>query len=234
MLARSASEALRDHVRGGRAVHGPSACRADRRGETKSRGRPRRAASRTPRHPSRCRRPHRRPARRKPRPGWKIAPRPASAGRPIDRPDRTRRRSRSGRGRCRSPGFPQCRESSGYSHRPRRWRRHRCRRRGDCSIPTASRPSTGICRGPAAVMPELPALAGLGAGNWTRTGPLRLKCLGSAGLFRPNAPVRAAIADPARPRSQTLSSARNLVGCHGISSVNGVSAAPQPVRHFTT
>jgi hypothetical protein len=32
-------------------------------------------------------------------------------------------------------------------------------------------------------------------------------------------PWRRTIADPARPESQTLISARNLLGCHGISSV---------------
>jgi len=44
----------------------------------------------------------------------------------------------------------------------------------------------------------------------------------------------ALIADPRRPKPQTLSSAWDLVGCHGISSVNGASAVPQPVRLFTT
>jgi hypothetical protein len=32
-------------------------------------------------------------------------------------------------------------------------------------------------------------------------------------------PWQRTIADPARPESQTLISARNLLGCHGISSV---------------
>ena len=45
---------------------------------------------------------------------------------------------------------------------------------------------------------------------------------------------RGAMADPPRAQSQTLISRRNLVGCHGISSVNGASAAPKPVRLFTT
>ena len=48
---------------------------------------------------------------------------------------------------------------------------------------------------------------------------------------------RGTIADPARPQSQTLISRRNLVGCHGISSVNGASAVPQTgsaLHHLVT
>ena len=47
-------------------------------------------------------------------------------------------------------------------------------------------------------------------------------------------PWRGTSAVPARPGSQTLISVRNLLGCHGISSVNGASAVPKPVRLFTT
>jgi hypothetical protein len=42
------------------------------------------------------------------------------------------------------------------------------------------------------------------------------------------------MADPLRLKSQTLISLRDLVGCHGISSVNRASAVPKPVRLFTT
>ena len=85
---------LCDHIGRGRAVAGPSACRAGRRAGRRSRARPGRAASRKRRRPSRRRRPRQRLALRRPRRDWRSGPRPASAGRPSGRPDRSRRRSR--------------------------------------------------------------------------------------------------------------------------------------------
>ena len=62
------------------------------------------------------------------------------------RPDRSRARSRSGRGRCRSPGNRRRRGSRAYSRRRRRCRRYRCRRRAarDNAEPRCA--STGMCR----------------------------------------------------------------------------------------
>ena len=69
------------------------------------------------------------------------------------------------------------RGSAGCSRRPQRWRRHRCRRRGA----RASRPPRGRARRydaeQPAVMRPPPACCGAANGNWTRTGPLRLKFL---------------------------------------------------------
>jgi hypothetical protein len=47
---------------------------------------------------------------------------------------------------------------------------------------------------------------------------LRLKSLRFAGLFRPKKPLRGTIVIP-RARLQPLISGRNLLGCHGFSSV---------------
>jgi hypothetical protein len=46
-------------------------------------------------------------------------------------------------------------------------------------------------------------------------------------------PPRGTIADPVFPIPQTLISRWNLLGCHGISSVNGASAVPKtgPALH---
>jgi hypothetical protein len=46
-------------------------------------------------------------------------------------------------------------------------------------------------------------------------------------------PPRGTIADPVCPIPQTLISRWNLLGCHGISSVNGASAVPKtgPALH---
>ena len=70
-------------------------------------------------------------------------PRPASS-RPLAvlRPDRRRARSRSGRGRCRSPGSRPPRGWRAYSRRRRRWRRYRRRRRARRGI----RPRGGRAR----------------------------------------------------------------------------------------
>ena len=61
----------------------------------------------------------------------------------------------------------------------------KCRRHAD----GASRRPRGQARGHVAGRPEScrnsGARPGFGAGNWTRTGPLRLNCLGSAGPLRP-------------------------------------------------
>jgi hypothetical protein len=50
-------------------------------------------------------------------------------------------------------------------------------------------------------------------------------------------PWRGMIADPARPKPQTLISVRNLVGCHGISSVKWGLGRPQTgsaLHHLVT
>jgi len=45
--------------------------------------------------------------------------------------------------------------------------------------------------------------------------------------FRLEKPLRGGIADAAHPKPQTLISRWNLLGCHGISSVNGGLGRPQ-------
>ena len=156
------------------------------------------------------------------------------AARPIDQiePARDRRAVAVDADR---PGFPPHRGSRGCSRRPRTWHRHRCRRRGA----RASRSPGGRGREYDACQPD--SCAGSGArsgqncGNWTRTGPLRLKSLGSAVAFRPEEPRRRRIADPVWPESHPLISRWNMKGCHGISSVKwGLGRPPKPVRLFTT
>jgi hypothetical protein len=55
--------------------------------------------------------------------------------------------------------------------------------------------------------------------------------------FPAEQPRQGTMAVPKPRKSQTLGSARDLVGCHGISSVNGASAAPKTgsaVHHLVT
>jgi len=47
--------------------------------------------------------------------------------------------------------------------------------------------------------------------------------------FRLEKPLRGSIADAAHPKPQALISRWNLLGCHGISSVNGGLGRP-PIR----
>jgi hypothetical protein len=91
-------------------------------------------------------------------------------------------------------------------------------------------------------MRRLPAKSGLKSGNRTPTGSLGLKYLRFAGLFASKRqfltkiPGRK-IADPGRPKPQTLISRRNLVACHGISSVKKGLGRPKTgsaLHHLVT
>src|SRR6266513_2833520 len=68
--------------------------------------------------------------------------------------------------------------------------------------------------------------------NWTRTGPLRLKCLRFAVAFRLERPQRGTIAGPVQPTSQPLISRWNMPGCHGISGVK--AGLGRPLNRFGT
>jgi len=93
-------------------------------------------------------------------------------------------------------------------------------------------------------MRRLPAKSGLKSGNRTPTGSLGLKYLRFAGLFASRrqfftkTPGQASkIADPGRPKPQTLISRRNLVACHGISSVKKGLGRPKTgsaLHHLVT
>jgi hypothetical protein len=72
-------------------------------------------------------------------------------------------------------------------------------------------------------------------GKLDANGPIAPQILALRRAFRPEKPVRRSIADAAPPNSQTLISARNLLGCHGISGVKeGLGHPRKPVRLFTT
>jgi hypothetical protein len=62
-------------------------------------------------------------------------------------------------------------------------------------------------------------------------GPIAPRIPDFFGAFRRNSPKAHAIADPARPKGQTLVSAWNLLGCHRASSVKW---APNRFWRFTT
>src|SRR5258705_5300592 len=66
-------------------------------------------------------------------------------------------------------------------------------------------------------------------------GPIAPQISALRRAIRLEKPLQGAIADSARPGSQTLISRWNLVGCHGTSSVKkGPRPSPQTVRLFTT
>ncbi len=124
----------------------PCACRAGRRSGTRSRARPRRAASRRRRDRSTT------PSTA----SWpQLAHHPLEIGEAVLRPEssrppaclrpgRRRARSRWRRGRCRSPGRRPPPGSRAYSRRRRRSRRHRRRRRAPPRYSTTGRTSTGM------------------------------------------------------------------------------------------
>jgi hypothetical protein len=62
-------------------------------------------------------------------------------------------------------------------------------------------------------------------------GPIAPRIPGLSGAIRRKSPKAHAIADPARPKGQTLVSAWNLLGCHRVSSVK---RAPNRFWRFTT
>ena len=118
-----------DHIGGARALRRSCACRADRRGGTRSRVRPCRAASTRRRDRARRRRRRRSRLRARRFRDWRSGPRPASAGRcdcaTSSAPARDRRGSRSMAMTLHRPR----RGWRAYSRRRRRWRRYRRRRR---------------------------------------------------------------------------------------------------------
>ena len=98
--------------------------------------------------------------------------------------------------------------------------------RGRAARPPRGR-EPGYDAGAAGVMRRLLAHSSVRNGNWTPTGPLRLKSLRFAGLFRPEKPLARHDRRFPRPSPQTLISAWNLLGCHGISSVKKGLGRPQ-------
>jgi len=75
-------------------------------------------------------------------------------------------------------------------------------------------------------MRRLRKRSGRGDGNWTRTGPLRLKCLRFTGLFVSKSPYKARFPVP-RAQIATLSSTWNMLGLPWDSSVNRFAAVPK-------
>ena len=69
--------------------------------------------------------------------------------------------------------------------------------------------------------------------NWTRTGPLRLKSLRFAGLFRPKSREQARLPSLARPRTPSFPDGICWVAM-AFRARKRASAVPNPVRLFTT
>jgi hypothetical protein len=63
-----------------------------------------------------------------------------------------------------------------------------------------------------------PGIVRLSMQKLDASGPMAPQIAALRGAFRLEKPLQGAIADPARPGSQTRISRWNLVGCHGISS----------------
>ena len=189
----------------------------------------------------------RRLARRRPRRDWRTGPRPASAGRRTARPDRSRRRSPCGRGRCRSPG---CRRLSRIARliaagaeggvdidaavaraRAARPPRGRARRYGD-GLGRAHRTASGAPR--------------LRRGSWTRTAA---HCAVQTSVaIRRSFPALRRCRQPAAAAGRSFAASRHrpaepagIPGSpHGICwaamgfrASERASAVPKPVRLFT-
>ena len=104
------------------------------------------------------------------------------AARPIDQIEPARdRRAVAVDADDAGPG--ECRGSPGCSRRRRRWRRHRCRRRGGAASRRLAAEHGNMTLAGRIHAPAPGSGPGWNSGNWTRTGPLRLKSLGLAGLF---------------------------------------------------